>query len=288
MPQVDLETLVSVCAGGGADRKIACETLADLDGDGEDRRKDDAVEAGDPPPDFPPESFWLSKDAEFDWLNRNAFLDRKDSTKRNSNSMNPNVGLNSVSNSSSQRFSANRKSKATMIGLPKTQKTSYVDTTKYKSCNKPPNIRLFPKRPESVGKAPMAEPTSPKVSCMGRVRSKRGRRKSSEPAPAKQAEMERSVDRKWTGICRRLMGIFQSGRGRKHAVQTRRPPPTLDSPPRRSVTIKSREFPPNGEMEAAEPPGLGGMMRFSSGRRSTSLVADADMITDTDVSSMKR
>ncbi|KAJ0089022.1 hypothetical protein Patl1_32532 [Pistacia atlantica] len=29
MPQVDLETLVSACAGGGScDNKIACETLA--------------------------------------------------------------------------------------------------------------------------------------------------------------------------------------------------------------------------------------------------------------------
>ncbi|MCD7452657.1 hypothetical protein HAX54_017717 [Datura stramonium] len=44
------------------------------------------------PTDFPPESFWLSKDAEFDWFDRNAFLDRKQSTKGigpNTTNLNP-------------------------------------------------------------------------------------------------------------------------------------------------------------------------------------------------------
>ncbi|KAA8518571.1 hypothetical protein F0562_016045 [Nyssa sinensis] len=236
MPQVDLATLVSVRGGGGSGRKIACEPMADGD------QPIETQELPDVPPDFPPESFWLSKDAEFDWFDRNAVFERKESTKGNSNSTNLNPNLNS----SSQRFASNLKSKASIIGLPKTQKTSYVDA-KRKNC-KPPNIRLFPKRPESVGKStvPVTEPSSPKVSCMGRVRSKRGRRRG-------------------------FMAIFRSGRREKPTVERKEPP--AESPPRKSVTVRAREFPAGAE-QSAEAAGLGGMMRFASGRRSASWSAD--------------
>ncbi|XP_057488721.1 uncharacterized protein LOC130789398 [Actinidia eriantha] len=265
---VDLETLVSVCAGTG-DRKITCETLMDGEDDGEKLPEEE--EKPDLPPDFPPESFWLSKDAEYDWFDRNAFYERKDSTKGNSNS--PKVG-NPASNSSSQRFSANLKSKAAMIGLPKTQKTSYVDTTNRRNC-KPANIRLFPKRPESVGKTAvaLAEPSSPKVSCMGRVRSKRGRKKPSDPeaAASKPQEKARSVERRRIGIYGRFISIFRSRRKERPGVETyAKPLPFKESSPRRSVTDKPREF----HEAAAEPPGLGGMMRFASGRRSSSVADD--------------
>ncbi|XP_052172918.1 uncharacterized protein LOC127788544 [Diospyros lotus] len=265
MPQVDLETLVSACAGG--DRKIACETLAG--GEGEKQMKEEEEE--DLPPDFPPESFWLSKDAEFDWFDRNAFYERKDSTKGASNSGN----LNPHSNSSSQRFSKNFRAKAAIIGLPKTQKTSYVDTTKRRNC-RPPNIRLFPKRSGSVGKsaAPMTEPSSPKVSCMGRVRSKRCRRKASEATPATNA---RKSERRRSGLFGSCMSLFQSRRRNKPAVRTDDPPATtVESPPRRNVTAKSREFPVSVE-PAAEPPSLGGVKRFASGRRSMSWGSDSDV-----------
>ncbi|GFZ02498.1 hypothetical protein CEY00_Acc16938 [Actinidia chinensis var. chinensis] len=258
MPQVDL---VSACAGG-SDRKIACETLSD--GDAE-QPPATAEEQSDPSPDLPPESFWLSQNAEYDWFDRNAYYERKESTKPISHPNSNNS--NSNQNSNSQRFSGNLKSKAAIIGLPKTQKASYVDTTKRR--NKPPNFRLFPKRNASVGKS-MAEPSSPKVSCMGRVRSKRGCRKSSVSATdtLKPVEIART-GRRSIGICGRFL-CFRSNRRTKLSITTNSIPP-VESPPRSSA----REFPVSREFQAkiepesnAEPPGLGEMKRFVSGRRS--------------------
>ncbi|KAG7998165.1 hypothetical protein I3843_01G244700 [Carya illinoinensis] len=151
MPQVDLDTLVSACTGG-SDRKIACETLADGDHHPDQPKVT---------PDLPLNSFLLSKDVEFDWFDQHAFNERKDSTKGNSNSTNLNPNLNSGSNSSSQRFSKKLKSKASIIGLPKPQKSCYVDA-KNRRCCKLRNTRLFPKRSGSVGKseAQLVEPES--------------------------------------------------------------------------------------------------------------------------------
>ncbi|GFY93389.1 hypothetical protein Acr_08g0017850 [Actinidia rufa] len=262
MPQVDLETLVSACAGG--DSKIACETLSE--GDDEQTQAAAGAEQQDPPPDFPPESFWLSKDAEYDWFDRNAFYERKESTKATSHPNSNNS--NSIQNSNSQRSSGNLKSKAAIIGLPKTQKASYVDTTKRR--NKPPNIQLFPKRNSSVGKS-VAEPSSPKVSCMGRVRSKRGCRKSSGSATDTLKPVETARTRRRSiGICG-LFLCFRSNRRAKSSITIKSIPP-VESPPRRSSVSEfpvSREFPASAESESdPEPPTLGGMKRFVSGRRS--------------------
>ncbi|KAL0338642.1 UNVERIFIED_CONTAM: hypothetical protein Sangu_1386300 [Sesamum angustifolium] len=281
MPQVDLETLVTACAGGGNDRKIACETLADDD----PREIPDEGEAPEVPPDFPPESFWLSKDAEYDWFDRNAFYERKESTKGNSNSTNLNPHVNPTSNSNSQRLAVNLKSKASIIGLPKTQKTTFVDT-KRRTC-KPPNIRLFPKRPETVGKStvPVAEPGSPKVSCMGRVRSKRGRRRSNSvkrrEKPALEKSSSRSAKQK-TGFCAKVMSMFRSKKGqkkpsrsgsRKVAEDQIMEEPVVVEPQRKSVSMRPRGIPVSAE-PGAEPPGLGGMKRFASGRRSGSWASE--------------
>ncbi|CAL0309960.1 unnamed protein product [Lupinus luteus] len=95
MPQLDSETLVSVFAGSSINRKIACETLSD----------DHESEIH---PHSPPESIWLSRDEEFDWLDRNAVCERKESTKGNSNS-DPNytnLNPNPNSQSNSRRFSS--------------------------------------------------------------------------------------------------------------------------------------------------------------------------------------
>lgn len=277
MPQVDLETLVSACAGGGSDRKVACETLADRD-DGEKRVKDDEKQS-EHPPDFPPESFWLSKDAEFDWFDRNAFLDRKQSTK----------GIGPGSNSSSQRFSSTLKSKASIIGFPK---TSYVDS-KRRTC-KPANIRFFPaKRSESTLKsASVTEPSSPKVSCMGRVRSKRrsrSRRSSEKSKKCEKNSLERSRsnngEKRKSGFCSRLLSIFRSNRSNKKPASSSTDK-TLGSksttepikPLRKSKSVsvgKTRGGAPvSVEPVFSEPAGLGGMKRFSSGRRSESWGGD--------------
>lgn len=288
MPPVDLENLVSACAGGCNDSKITCETLADggsTDGDTtEDDVAPDGAASAYVDPDFPPESFWLSKDAEYDWFDRNAFYERSDSGRGNSNSSNLNAGVNSNSTSNSQRFSVHRKSRATMIGLPKTQKTTYVDA-KRRTC-KTANIRLFPKRPEPVGKSTVAvaEPGSPKVSCMGRVRSKRGRRRSnSSKRREKPLEKSRSggaEKQKAAGFYSKVMSMFRSKKGRKKPPRSgsRRVVEVADEETevdlqRRSVSSKVREIPVSGEM-AAEPPALGGVKRFVSGRRSGSWAAE--------------
>ncbi|KAI3742371.1 hypothetical protein L1987_60051 [Smallanthus sonchifolius] len=180
MTQVDLEALASVCGVG--DRKIVCEPLAD-------EPQAQAIPESTVL-DYAPESFWLSKDAEFDWFDRNAFLERKESIKGNSNSMNLNLNpSHSNANASSLQISAFLKSKAA-------QKTNYVDS-KRRNC-KLTNILLFPKRSDSIGKEPavlsMTEPSSPKVSCLGRVRSKScpRRRKANRPV----SEPEKPVTRR--------------------------------------------------------------------------------------------
>ncbi|KAG6433915.1 hypothetical protein SASPL_105534 [Salvia splendens] len=239
MPQVDLETLVAACSGGGNDRKITCETLAD----------DDAVL--DHGKATPPESFWLSKDAEYDWFDRNAFYERKDSTRANSIQFQPTT-------SNPQRSSV--KSKASIIGLPKTQKSAFVDS-KRRAC-KPPNIRLFPKRSGSSAGKPTAEPGSPKVSCMGRVRSKRGRRPRSNSL---RKTNDKPAEKKKTGLYSKVMNLFRS---KKKASRSgsRRSMENIDEPPRISVSVKAPV--------CSEPPGLGGITRFASGRRSGSFLAE--------------
>lgn len=255
MPQVDLETLVTACAGASSDRKIACETLATDD--------------PDPPPDLPPESFWLSKDAEFDWFDRNAFYERKDSQKGSSNSTN----LNPNPSSTSQRFSSGLKSKASIFGLPKPQKT-IVDTKKKRNC-KSENIRLFPKRSGSTGKSgsTVTEPSSPKVSCMGRVRSKKDRRRfKKEDQTGIEPETVKRTG-KSTGLFRRFRSIFRkkiTGKETRvldkqtppvvvntHDIRDRLPPGDVDAPPRMSLDA-----------------GLGGMKRFTSGRKSDAWADD--------------
>ncbi|KAK3405789.1 hypothetical protein EUGRSUZ_K02030 [Eucalyptus grandis] len=243
MPQVDL---VSACAGGSCDRKIACETIAGA----EDPASAQPAEGGldqlsdrpEIPPDFPPESFWLSKDAEFDCTN--------------SGNLNP----SSNSNSNSQRFSLNRKSKASIIGLPKPQKSCFVDAKNRKTAAKAANARLFPKRNGSSGgklNPSLIEPSSPKVSCMGRVRSKRDRNRrlrsrsrAVEPAAAK----AKPAAKKRTGLFASFRSMFhRGGKSRAGSFDRRAAAPLPgESPPRRSsarsVTRDIRDRLPVGRL----------------------------------------
>ncbi|XP_076920053.1 uncharacterized protein LOC143581071 [Bidens hawaiensis] len=241
------------------------------------------------PSDFPPESFWLSKDAEFDWFDRNAFLDRKDSTKGSFNHLNQYINP-SHSNSSSQRYSANSKSKAAIIGLPKTQKATFVDS-KRRQC-KPVNVRLFPMRSYSIGKAPTTvEPSSPKVSCIGRVRSKkcrsRSRRRSAgQPnEPVKSASQRsgtskssRSSRAHKSGLLSRLTSLFRSDNHRRSKTGKSAPekfelPPEINVPVKICVSgkpVSSEPVTPSG------PPALGSLIRFASGHRSESMVGSSE------------
>ncbi|XP_004494190.1 uncharacterized protein [Cicer arietinum] len=279
MLQGNLETLVSACAGGSSDRKIACETLAD----------DHKTDPPERHPDSPPESFWLSRDEETEWFNRNAVYERKESTKGNSNSTNLNPNFNSYSNS--QRFSSNLKSKTSMIGLPKPQKPSFVDAKNLRN-HKPSNIRLFPKRTASVGKSSV-EPSSPKVSCIGRVRSKRDRNRKLSSAENETVTVKEKPVRtgKKHSFFESFRAIFRSGRRNKPDHRTDYP--AFDSSVTNTNSVsnsKARnstgsvndvsfvESVSRNSVSESEPAGLGGMMRFTSGRRSESWGVDESEI----------
>lgn len=292
MTQVDLESLVSTNSGGTNDRKIVCETLAKAAAGVKPEKHD----IPDDENELPPESFCLSKDAELDWFDRNAFLERKESAKGNSShAMNVTPTMHTNLNSSSQRIPLTLKTKTTFFGLPK---SSSVDCTR-KTC-KPVNIRFFPtKRSESALKAvSQPEPVSPKVSCMGRVRSKKGRRRSCQP-PATKCEvstLERSKSRgaakRKTGFYSRVLSMLGFGRSnikpvmasteRMHDFRPEEPvqprksnalkvPVSIEPvPPRKSNAVKV----PMSVEPVSDATGLGGMMRFTSGRRSESWAAD--------------
>ncbi|CAI9287815.1 unnamed protein product [Lactuca saligna] len=257
------------------------ETVLPVDGGGDG----DLAEGGDPDITYcaefvPPESFWLSKDSEFDWFDRNAFLERKESKKGNSNSKNLNPSVNpTYTNSNSARFSVNMKSKAAILGLPKTQKNTHIDS-KRRQCN-PANIRLFPKRSSSGGRAPgvvpVTEPSSPKVSCIGRVRShrRRSRRRTSaiasatQPPPKPVNQQEKTSKVQKTSIVSRITSLFRSEghRRRKNNKSSMKGTEQSENSTSRksSVTVK----PINSEPSMLpDPPALGGMNRFASGRRS--------------------
>lgn len=289
MPQVDLETLVSACAGGSShDRKIACEeAFTDGDHRPEDENRD-LTEQPEIPPDFPPDSFWLSKDAEYDWLDQNAFYERKDSTKGSSNSTNLNPTVNPVSNSNSQRFSLNFKSKASILGLPKLHKTCFVDSKNRRNA-KSGNTRLFPKQQSgSSGKSDSAlvEPSSPKVSCMGRVRSKRdrsrrwkNRRRSSEPLPPNENSDRKSSKRGFLSTFRSIFRGWKTPPAVKSTAPVAGESSATKAPDKikitRNIDTLTAESHPRRSVEI-EPPGLGGVKRFSSGRRSGSWVTDGE------------
>lgn len=266
MPPVDLDTLALVSVCTTTDRKIACEPLADDNGDSPSQSSDAGEEFTEVPPDFPAESFWLSQDAEFDWFDRNAFLERKESTRGNICTSNPNQS----NNTNSQRFSKHLNSKAAILGMPNTQKSNHVDSNKRRQ-NKAPIMRLFPsKRSESIkSTAAMAEPSSPKVSCIGRVRSKKGRRRK---VTVKAVERTRSADvekEKKKGFYSGLMSLFRSDRRCTNKSSVRISEPVVKSGKKKSMADKKCEGPVPVSCEAVS---LGGMTRFVSGRRSESWI----------------
>ncbi|XP_076917385.1 uncharacterized protein LOC143577437 [Bidens hawaiensis] len=187
MPQVDSEPLPQLPpACHVSDRRITCVTLAD------ELRDQDIPEST--VVDYAPESFWLSKDSEFDWFDRNAFLDRNESIKGNSNSIHLNPIVTPNGNVSALQIS--------FLNSKAVVKTNNIDS-KRRNC-KLKNILLFPKRSDSIGnnKEPavlsMTEPSSPKVSCLGRVRSKNCPRRRNVNRPV--IEPEKVVTRRKTGF----------------------------------------------------------------------------------------
>ncbi|KAL3523660.1 hypothetical protein ACH5RR_016494 [Cinchona calisaya] len=121
--------------------------------------------------DLPPDSFWVPEGYEKDWVDHHAVMQRKSSMKLISF-----TGRNSNRNfeSYSHRFSPslNQKSKASLVGLPRTQKSGLLDGNFRQ--NKSGNARLFRSLSEPGGNVilDVHEPGSPKVSCTGRVENK--------------------------------------------------------------------------------------------------------------------
>ncbi|KAJ8639916.1 hypothetical protein MRB53_016610 [Persea americana] len=216
MPQVDLETLLRV----GSGRRVVCETLID------------------PERDNPAESFRLPAENEIDWVDRNAVLYRNESTKSGAIVLNPIITSNSNSNSNSKRF----KSKASIIGLPKRPDSAQLRLSSRRHCCRPPNIRLFPI-------PAVAEPESPKVSCIGRIRSRKAK------------------DSGRLGFWARFVAVFSCHR----KISAEGAVPELESGTEKGSSEK-RVPVAACQILAGEAtlPGLGGMKKFVSGRRAES------------------
>ncbi|ESQ52246.1 hypothetical protein EUTSA_v10017798mg [Eutrema salsugineum] len=246
MPQVDLEGFVSSVCAGCSDRKIASESTLD-----DDQTTLPYNNSAVSPSDFPPESYFLSKDDQLEWLSDNAFFDRKDSHRGGNSSAN--INSNPNSNPSSQRFLL--KPKASIIGLPKPQKTCFNEAKQRRNGGRIDhnNNRVFLKRVGSGTKSDLSllEPSSPNVSCIGRVRSKSER--SRRMRRQKSGRPEKANRVKKPGFLASFRAIFRTRGGCKDVSSSRG-----------AHDIRSR-LPP----EKVEPvvPGLGGMNRFASGRR---------------------
>lgn len=269
MPQVDLETLV--CGGTSNDRKIGCEPPQNPD----PQPQNPVISSDDPA-----ESYLVSKEDELDWFDRHAFFDRKGSTKGSDNI--PSFVTSSVA--VSKRYVVSLKPKASIIGLPKTHDSTF-DAKLRRPCKPMNNPRFFPKRSRSSGGkpiVPLSEPGSPKVSCIGRVRSKKDRNRRRRAQLKKEVEIVPVVvavtKTEKKGLWKVLKSALKIGGGRKirsgAAVDT---VPEQPVPSKRMVTSERYTEP--------APPELSGMKRFASGRRSDSWASyDVDLEMEEQIS----
>ncbi|KAK9755296.1 hypothetical protein RND81_01G016100 [Saponaria officinalis] len=202
--------------------------------------------------DYAAESFWVSQDAELDWLDRNAVIDRKDSGKA---SLPP-------SSNGSNRFSGSIKTKPSIIGLPKPTKPNYRRPCKASS------VRLFPKRTNSVGNN-KSEPSSPKVSCMGRVRSRRGKSRRNKSA----------VQDTKPGFWNNFRAMFRPKSHDNGNNNSNDNSSSNNKTKNQKQKKKKREFESNEGTGggAAEAPGLGGVKRFASARRSDGWASELEV-----------
>ncbi|PWA72424.1 hypothetical protein CTI12_AA253790 [Artemisia annua] len=119
----------------------------------------------------PPDSFWVSNNKVNDWLNQHTFIERKASVKlvQVSRKTDP-----TQTRSSQRSVSFNQKPQTTIIGFR--QKPGHVNEGKAKPNDRPDSFRLFKNRslPGKSSGLQLTEPKSPRVSCIGRVRSIRG------------------------------------------------------------------------------------------------------------------
>ncbi|XP_008787717.1 uncharacterized protein LOC103705685 [Phoenix dactylifera] len=259
-----------VCGGGG-EGKVACETLADGGGRPEAAATED--------PTLPAESIRVRIGDEIDWTDLNVVYDRDDSTKGNTN---PKAQHSSGKppRSNSQRFSGNLKTKAPILGLPnKLQHSGYLG----RSARRPANGRIFPKKkpPGGGGRksaVPEEEPGSPKVSCFGKVLSERERERCRQQCRQSTAGAAEEREEKNSGCWASLAAVFRCSGGVERAATVESVEESSASPPSGGGPAKGRGLSPPDM--AAPPPGLGGMRRFSSGRRPGSWSGDLDLEAD--------
>jgi hypothetical protein len=211
----------------------------------------------------PPESTQLRVGDDVAWSDINGVYDRDDSLKGNTNPKCLLTRAHHAASSSSQRFSGNLKSTAApIIGLPGGKLGQGGGARRG---GHPPAI--FPKKARTGGggrqaKPAVPEPGSPKVSCFGKVHSIRERSFRRRPS------LSPPQPRPAAGCCGGF--LMRRSRSRNSAVECvdQSPPPP---PP--SAAARRREL---KEAEEAPPPGLGGLRRFSSGRRAADWAAETE------------
>ncbi|THU46201.1 hypothetical protein C4D60_Mb09t02450 [Musa balbisiana] len=264
MPQVkDLEALVC----GGGETKVACETQIGADD-----------------PDLPPESIVvrIGSGRELFWaeVGGAAVYERDDSTKGNTNpkaqAQQQHANPASRPRSNSQRFSGGLQAKPPIIGIP--GKIQHHSGYLGRSGRRPANAPIFPKKPprpdrgggERKSALPDEEPGSPKVSCIGKVLSERERERDRYRRQCR-GSPEQEEEAATPSGCWAMFFCGGAKQRRRSAASETVP---VDSPAKAAVDRRT----------AAEPrlaaPGLGSMMRFSSGRRPASWGGDGDVSVD--------
>uniref|UniRef100_A0A0D9XP58 Uncharacterized protein n=1 Tax=Leersia perrieri TaxID=77586 RepID=A0A0D9XP58_9ORYZ len=225
----------------------------------------------------PPDSTRLRIGDDIAWSDVGGVYDRDDSLKENTN---PKCLLKNIAGgghihngngSSSQRFSGNLKpTAAPIIGI-----SGKLGGRKHHHHHGTAPPAMFPKKAVVGGggrnpknAVPEHEPTSPKVSCIGKVLSERERARRRRPTRS-------SHGGGGGGCCPGLGALFSRSHSRKNAVdcvddQSPPPPP----PPRRREI--EEEATPAAAAAAAVAPALGGMMRFASGRRAAEWAAEME------------
>ncbi|MQM09895.1 hypothetical protein Taro_042773 [Colocasia esculenta] len=273
MPQVvDFEALV--CCGEG---KVACETLADAP-------KPEEPPSRPPPqddPDLPADSFRLPLADVLDWISRNAAAapnDRDESIRGGAHPKSSSAAAHhhhKHSGGSGQLRYA--KPKGLIIGLPnKIQSSGYLGQSARRHAA---HSRFFPKKggEGSVGSGRTAvttlEPTSPKVSCFGRVladqdQSRRRRASTTQVVSRESSSVSVSAAANPTGEITGLWGVLL---GLSCCAQ-QRDAPLLGEEESASTSGASQAATSKGKTLVMAPPvpGLGGMTRLASGRRAAS------------------
>uniref|UniRef100_A0ACD5X4P7 Uncharacterized protein n=1 Tax=Avena sativa TaxID=4498 RepID=A0ACD5X4P7_AVESA len=236
----------------------------------------------------PPDSTRMRIGDDIAWVDVGGVYDRDDSLKENTN---PKCLLKNHNpaapgqhhhhhgggggGGSSQRFSGNLKpTAAPIIGLSGKLGQGVGGRRTHQH---PP--AMFPKEARTGGggrnprpAVPEDEPSSPKVSCIGKVLSERERARRRPRQPPSEKTPRRPPG---GGCCPGFGFLMRRSRSRKSAVESVdwSPPPQPQSSRRR----EARAFETTEEAAPAPAPGLAGVMRFASGRRPADWAAEMEV-----------